>query len=131
MRLSSVLQRAALLGALLSLAACATRPPPPMYAWGGYEASMVKYYKSEGDIGTQVQLLEQQLQKNAGAHRATPPGLHGHLALLYTKMGDQAGAQRHLEAERELFPESAAYINFLLKRPMAAAPAASAASAAV
>ena len=41
--------------------------------------------------------------------------MHGHLALLYAKTGDDANARKHLEAERAKFPESAAYVEFLLK----------------
>jgi len=115
----------------LALGACAApKPPQPLYAWGDYQSQLVKYYKSEGDLGTQAQQLEQQLQKNAAAHLACPPGLHGHLALLYAKLGNDQASRDHLEAERQLFPESAAYVDFLLKKSAAAASAAPAASAA-
>ena len=76
------------------------------------------------DLGGQISVLEAQLQKNQAAGEAAPPGLHGHLALLYSKMGDDLGARQHLEAERSLFPESATYVDFLLKKPMPAASAA-------
>ena len=84
--------------------------------------SLYQYFKSNGtDPGAQIEQLEAQLQKGEAAGAASPPGLHGHLALLYSKLGDEANAVKHLEAERSLFPESANYINFLLKN--AAKPA--------
>jgi len=130
MRFFNAIRVGCALAVALALSACATQPPPPLYAWGGYQAQMVKYYKADGDLGTQAQQLEEQLQKNAAAHLACPPGLHGHLALLYAKLGNEAASRQHLEAERQLFPESAAYVDFLLKKPAAAAAAASAAASA-
>jgi len=130
MRFFNPIQKGGMLVAAIALSACGTPPPKTLYGWGDYQAQMVKYYKSEGDLGTQAQLLEQQLQKNQEAHLACPPGLHGHLALLYAKLGNDAASRAHLEAERQLFPESAAYVDFLLKKPVAPAAAASAAASA-
>ena len=101
----------------LGLTACAAPPPKPLYQWTGYQARLYEYFKNSGaNAGEQVTALETQLQQNEAARVASPPGLHGHLALLYSKMGDDAAARRHLEAERALFPESAAYVDFLLKK---------------
>ena len=113
--------RAVTLGIALGLTACAA-PPKPLYQWGGYQSSLYQYLKSNGsDPGAQIAQLEAELQKSVVAGTACPPGLHGHLALLYSKLGDESNAVRHLEAERSLFPESTNYINFLLKN--AAKPA--------
>ena len=121
MHSKNLLCRAAVFGIALGLTACAA-PPKPLYQWGGYQGSLYQYFKSNGtDPGAQIEQLETQLQRNAAAGAASPPGLHGHLALLYSKLGDEANAVKHLEAERSLFPESANYINFLLKN--AAKPA--------
>ena len=107
--------RLALLTVVLSFAGCAA-PVKPLYQWGGYQSSVYQYLKSNGsDPGAQIAQLEAEVQKNAATNNTSPPGLHGHLALLYSKMGDEASAVKHLEAERALFPESAAYIDFLLK----------------
>lgn len=103
--------------AALALAGCAQPGPKPMYQWAGYQNSVYQYLKSDGsEPGAQIAALEAQLEKNKAAGEATPPGMRAHLALLYSKMGDDVAAQRHLEAERAQFPESAAYIDFLLKR---------------
>ena len=103
------------MGCLLALTACAA-PPKTLYQWGGYQDALYTYFKDGGaDAGAQIGQLEAQLQKTAAAGATPPPGLHGHLALLYTKVGDEANALRHLEVERQLFPESGAYVDFLLK----------------
>ena len=109
------------------LTACGT-PQKPLYQWAGYQNSVYQYFKTNGTApGDQITQLEAQLIKNKAANEATPPGLHGHLALLYAKVGNDDAARAHLEAERALFPESAAYVDFLLKKPSEkTAPAAAA-----
>lgn len=115
--------RLGLLATALLLSACAAPPPKPLYQWSNYQGKLYEYFKAtDVNVAEQVQVLEAQVQKNKAVGEATPPGMHGHLALLYTKLGNDAAARQHLEAERALFPESAAYIDFLLKTP--ATPAA-------
>lgn len=100
----------------LALAGCAQPGPKPLYQWAGYQPSVYQYLKSNGsEPGAQIAALEAQMEKNKVAGEANPPGMRAHLALLYSKTGDDVAAQRHLEGERAQFPESAAYVDFLLK----------------
>ena len=41
--------------------------------------------------------------------------MHAHLGLLYSSLGNDAAAAEPLRTEKSLFPESAAYMDFLLK----------------
>jgi hypothetical protein len=109
--------------ASLALVGCAQPGPKPLYQWEGYQPAVYQYLKSNGsEPGAQIAALEAQLAKNQAQGLASPPGMRAHLALLHTKMGDDTAARAHLEAERAQFPESAAYVDFLLKRsPPAAA----------
>lgn len=113
-----------------ALTGCAQPGPKPLYQWAGYQPSVYQYLKSNGaDPGAQIPALEAQIEKNRSAGQATPPGMQAHLALLYSKVGDDTSAQRYLEAERRQFPESATYVEFLLKgrkTANASAPAAAA-----
>lgn len=114
--------------AALALVGCA-QAPKPLYQWDGYQTALYEHLKaSGGDPGAQIAKLEAQLQKNEASGVATPPGMRAHLALLHSRMGDDQAARAHLEAERARFPESASYVDFLLKSR--AKPAASAAPAA-
>lgn len=116
MKYKNFLARVAMLSTALSVVACAAPATKPLYQWGGYQSTVYQYLKTNGsDPGAQIAQLEAEVQKNATAGAASPPGLHGHLALLYSKMGDDANTVKHLEAERALFPESAVYVDFLLK----------------
>ena len=109
------MQRLALI-AMLALVGCAQPGPKPLYQWDGYQAAVYQYLKTNGsEPGAQIPVLEAQVEKNQATGVATPPGMRAHLALLHSKMGDDVAARRHLEAERAQFPESAAYVDFLLK----------------
>ena len=85
------MKRLALIAAL-ALVGCAQPGPKPLYQWDGYQAAVYQYLKSNGsEPGAQIPLLEAQVEKNQAKGVATP------------------------EAERAQFPESAAYVDFLLK----------------
>ena len=115
-------RRAGLLLATVWLTACAA-PQKTLYQWGGYQAALYNHLRGKNaDMGAQIAQLEAQAQRTAAEGAVPPPGLHGHLALLYSKTGDDANALRHLQIERKLFPESATYIDHLLKNAARAAP---------
>lgn len=121
MRLKNITLRVAALSLALALAACAT-PQKPLYQWASYQGPLYEYFKNNGaNAGEQIATLEAQVLKNKAAGERSPPGLHGHLALLYSKVGNDQAARVNLEAERALFPESAAYVDFLLKNSQSTA----------
>lgn len=113
------------MAAVLS-AGCAT-PPATLYDWGTYPQALALHLRqSGGDAARQASQLEEQLQRAGGVARAAPPGLHAHLALLHTQLGNEALALRHLQAEKALYPEAAPYMDFLMRnarRASLAAPA--------
>jgi hypothetical protein len=110
-----LLNRGLVTAAALLLVGCASGPGP-LYGWGPYPQALTQYLRATGgDAARQAALLEEQLQRNAAGKRANPPGLHAHLALLHTQLGNEETALRHLEAEKKLFPESTAYMDFLLR----------------
>jgi hypothetical protein len=110
--------RAALVAGLtiLSVAGCA-HAPPPMYQWGAYQQNVYQFLKHEdANPGEQLGLMQTQMEQTKVAGTRLPPGFRAHVAMLYLQLGQYDDAKLHLEAEKSAFPESAHYMNFLLKQ---------------
>ncbi|MCU9949614.1 MULTISPECIES: DUF4810 domain-containing protein [Pseudomonas] len=102
---------AALLGSL-ALAGCSG--PKTLYQWEGYQTQVNQYFKGESKEA-QVEALEADLQKIRAKNGAVPPGYHAQLGLLYSSLGKDDEMMRSFETEKALFPESASYMDFLMK----------------
>lgn len=99
----------------LALAGCA-QPVKPLYHWEGFQRQMYEHFKGDGSSpDEQLVVLEAQAQKAFASGAALPPGFRAHLAVVYLKLGRDAEARAQLEGEKAAFPESAAYMDFLLK----------------
>lgn len=111
--------------AALLLAGCASSPPP-LYQWTGYQPQVYEYFKGQKSPQEQIDALEKALQDIRAKGHTPPPGFHAHLGMLYASIGSEQQAEQELQAEKQLFPESAAYMDFLLKKkggaPKAADP---------
>lgn len=105
------------LAALCALGGCAKPKAPDLYGWNGYEKNLDTYFRGDREsLDAQAKLMEADLEKIRSAGKATPPGYLAHLGLLYGKQGDMARFQEHLEAEKQVFPESETFIDFLLRK---------------
>lgn len=98
------------LGCLLS--GCAG--PKSLYQWGSYQPQVYSYFKGESNEA-QIEALERDLEKIRAAGSAVPPGYHAQLGLLYLNAGKDDQMVQQFQTEKALFPESAPYMNFLLK----------------
>ena len=88
------------------------------YTWGSYEQSVRELTRPDGvpDVDAQIQVLSQQIERTRLENGRIPPGLHAHVGFLYSLRGDFDTAQAAFESERELFPESAAFIDGVIER---------------
>lgn len=96
------------------LVACAA-PTPPLYHWGNYPDQIYGYLKADLPPEQQLDAMERISTEAAGTGQALPPGFRGHMALLMLKLGKDDQARELMRAERETFPESSAFMTFLLK----------------
>ncbi len=104
------------LAVMLSMTGCANAPKP-IYQWEGYQAQVYEHFKTQGNAPeAQIQALEADLQKIAAKGGTPPPGYHAHLGLLYTAAGQNDHAVQELMKEKAMFPESTAYVDFLLAK---------------
>ena len=106
---------AASLMALAFLSACASTSST-LYQWQRYQENVNAYFKTQGqDAQTQTLSMQEDLEKIRANGGAVPPGYFAHMGLLYGKQGQVELFVKHLEAEKKEFPESAAFVDFLLR----------------
>lgn len=97
------------------LTGCASKPQS-LYYWGDYQPELYSYLKGDSK-GTKEQIgsLDETLQKARSQDMHLPPGYYAHIGLLHLEDGNLDEFKNFLEMEREIFPESAEYVGFLLK----------------
>jgi len=99
--------------ALLALTAC-VHGPKSIYQWGSYQDQVYSHLKGDDPL-RQIDALEKDLQVALAADRPVPPGMHMHMAMLYAETGDGVKARESLLIEKARYPESATYVDFLIK----------------
>ncbi|MDC8829523.1 DUF4810 domain-containing protein [Alteromonas gilva] len=100
--------------AVFLLTACESTPQR-IYYHGDYAASVYHYFKSdEVTVDEQINALTIIIEKAANSGRPIAPGIHAHLGMLYFEQGDSVNGIAQFEIEKQLFPESVAYMDFLL-----------------
>ena len=101
--------------AVATLSGCATRQQP-IYYWGDFQAQQYSYFK--GDKGPEEGILSlEKVREEARANgRPVPPGMQAHLGMLYGLTGRTDLFEQNLQAERQQFPESSVYVDFLMKK---------------
>jgi len=109
--MKQTLKSIALLGAVLTLTACATRPA--LYSWGPYEKQVYAHFQNESPE-EQILILEKHVQETQANGKQLPPGFRAHLGLLYSKVGREGDFVTALEQEKAAFPESSVYVANLL-----------------
>ena len=89
-----------------------------LYDWGSYERSVFSMYSSREDfsVAAEIDQLQGEVERTERKGRAIPPGKMAHLGYLYVMAGDSERARACFEKERELFPEGAVFMEFLLGR---------------
>ena len=89
---------------------------PDVYYWGHYE-NLVYISYTKPDKATpelQARAMEEDVQKAAAAGKPLPPGFHAHLGDVYYQMGKYDLAVLEFQKEKELFPESAVFMDRLI-----------------
>jgi hypothetical protein len=105
-----------ILASVLLLTGCAAKQSPAIYQWGAYQPQVYEYFKGQTGSAAQIDALEQSLQQIRAKGNTPPPGFHAQLGMLYASVGKSGQAMQEFEAEKELFPESSAYMDFLMKK---------------
>ena len=97
------------------LTACAA-PREPLYYWGNFPAQQYAYLQGGQGPEEGIQALEKTREEAKAQGKPLPPGFQAHLGLLYGQTGRTDLFEQYLAAEKLQYPESAAYIDFLLQK---------------
>ena len=107
-------RRLAVFAPVLLLFGCAT-PPEPLYYWGGYEEQVWNHFSDKVGVEEQILAMEESREKARAEGKTLPPGFYAHLGLLYVKSGKMGQVQENFTVEKQHFPESSGYMDFLLR----------------
>lgn len=96
--------------------ACASEKS--LYLWGHYEESVYGLCHGAGtfDLAQDVQVLSQEINRARTDGRRVAPGIQAHLGYLYYLSGNTGAAVQLFNAEKESYPESATFIDGMLRR---------------
>lgn len=114
MKIFSIPRTGCAIGLAALLAGCAA--PKTLYSWNGYQTQVYNYLKNDAPAAEdQILALEKGVQQTAGTAAQLPPGYQAHLGLLYLNAGRTEQALAAWEQEKKQFPESAPYIDYLVR----------------
>ncbi|MDP2007452.1 MAG: DUF4810 domain-containing protein [Rubrivivax sp.] len=115
---ASYLRSLALAGGVALLGACAQKGPGPLYMWETFPRQQYETLLRGGSgiPGDQLLALQAHAEKARAAGAALPPGFRAHMGMLKLAEGDAPAARELWMAEKTAFPESAPYMDQLLKR---------------
>lgn len=108
----------AVLVAVATLSGC--QSTKPLYHYGAYPDAVYAHFKNEdSSVTEQIEVLEKSIAKSSAKNLPAGPGLNAHLGYLYIESGDMEKGVAYLRQEKALYPESAQFIDFLLKNAKA------------
>lgn len=97
----------------LGIVGCKTTEP--LYYYGEYNTAVYTYLKGEGaTLEEQITALKETIELADANGKPIAPGVHAHLGMLYFETGNPQQGEVHFEQEKQIFPESVQYIDFLL-----------------
>jgi hypothetical protein len=102
--------------ALLALAASCASGPEELYLWGSYEECVWGTCSGEAAAAEEIRLLAEDVERARSEGQKDPPGLHAHLGYLYLVTGNPESAASEFRTEKELWPESAVFMDRLLEK---------------
>lgn len=103
------------LAAALLLGACAT-PERGSFHWGAYEQCVLGRCQGGGNPADEIRTLAADVEWARERGVPVGPGIHAHLGYLYHLTGNDTSAAAEFRTEKELYPESAVFMDGLLRR---------------
>lgn len=97
---------------------CACESTKTIYHWQSYEESAYHLLQDPDrtDLVEDIRKLSGEIEKDLVEGRPIAPGVHAHLGYLYYLSGNPDSAKTEFEAEKAAYPESAVFIDGVLRR---------------
>ncbi len=110
-----------MLAAALSVAALSgCQSTKPLYHYGSYQTNVYEHFKNEdSSVTEQIEALEKTISETNRNKLQVGPGIYAHLGFLYLQSGQRDTGLGYLQKEKQLYPESTQFIDFLLKNAKA------------
>ena len=109
-----------MLAALSVAALTGCQATKPLYPYGSYQSNVYEHFKNEDSAVTEEnEALEQTISESSRNKLQVGPGIYAHLGFLYLQSGQRDTGLGYLQKEKQLYPESATFIDFLLKNAKA------------
>jgi len=111
-------RRVLVLALILGASGCADPSTPDRYYWGSYEACVGALCRNPSGehLQEEIRSLSGDIEKARIRGRPVAPGVHAHLGYLYYLSGNYESAALEFTAEKELYPESAVFMDGTLAR---------------
>lgn len=100
---------------LFAMASCSVNKP--LYSWGRYEHVSYNYLKNQDDKSVQdlLKTYETLIKNQDGSRQTVPPGVYADYGFLLLQLNKVEEGKAMLAKEVELYPESAALVERILK----------------
>ncbi len=107
-----------MIAATLWLAACSntTTAPKTLFHWGNYQDVVYDGLEEKTSPDEQLQALQKITQLAPHGSIKVAPGVYAQLGMLYLKTGQRDQGIQALQQEKALYPESAHYMDYLIKQ---------------
>lgn len=112
--LRKIIAYCSVMGALV-LSGCATKPQS-LYYWGDYQPQLYGHFTKDKAPQEQIASLEAGIEVARASGKSVPPGYLAHIGILYAQGEHQDQMKKYFLAEKTLYPESTAYVDFLLRK---------------
>ena len=105
---------------ILSIAALSSCAPKKktLYSWGNYDSASYSYIKNETDedLDKLLATYDNLMNNQKGLRKVIPPGMCADYGYFLLKKGEKVKAIEMLKKEVALYPESATFVNRIIKK---------------
>jgi hypothetical protein len=88
---------------------------PQKYNWGGYEPALYAYYGDPTKAAQLTTALDRIIQTSEQTNRLIPPGVYAEYGYLLYQQGKAAEAMSFFQKEKALWPESAYFMDTMIR----------------